>query len=402
MKSMFGNFGDIINSDGGLNQLLEESNRFSVRIGSIRTFGQVRNEFNEKDLNELAESIKKVGVLQNIIVNEKTDDSGISYYNLIAGERRFRAAKIANLIEIPALILNVSDDEALQIQILENIQRENLNAIDLANALDKELEALNGDYELLAEKYNKSRGWLSKALQMNKMSGAAKEAMTVSADQEVILSIKQLEKTNPAKAAEVVQEIKKDIGKKNVRKTVKEAVKIEKEEQKSKKQAEKPKKQNADFDINNAKPAFPITKHDKISDEQESEVKAFLANHAEKDISEDECGGTTENQDIINFGSAIDIFCFKGKEIPDATFDVVSKQSELFKDIYEKAGSENKFNDYFLKTLKAAGFKIDLKNANLAALIELVILVNSTDVFNLDKLTLNIRDTLEILKNENE
>ena len=82
---------------------------------------QARKKFNEETLNELAESIKTYGLLQPIIVEQKND-----YYSIIAGERRWRAAKIAGLTEIPCLIRNEDEQRVKEISLIENIQRENL------------------------------------------------------------------------------------------------------------------------------------------------------------------------------------------------------------------------------------------------------------------------------------
>ena len=88
---------------------------------------QARKKFNEETLNELAESIKTYGLLQPIIVEQKND-----YYSIIAGERRWRAAKIAGLTEIPCLIRNEDEQRVKEISLIENIQRENLNPIEKA------------------------------------------------------------------------------------------------------------------------------------------------------------------------------------------------------------------------------------------------------------------------------
>lgn len=423
-KNPFENIGGMI-ADGGLGDLLQDSNRFDISIADIRVKAQVRTEFNDESLNELAESIKQHGVLQNIIVNEKqNEETGETTYDLIAGERRYRASIIAGLDKIPALVLTVSDDVYEQIQILENIQRENLTAIELANVLDKELTELNGNYDLLAEKYNKSRSWLSKAMQMNKVEGAAKEVMAVSSDTEVILGIQQIEKTNPEKAEELVEQIKSDIGKKNVRKTVQQEQKKEREVQAAKKSGKNtPVKTESDLKHDqlvgslpnlgspSAKPApkeydlggavepdnstgIAVLDAEDMSVEQLQKVwDANIKRLSENSNSLDEL--SDEVQSGINFGDALDVFVFEGKEVPDETYSVVEKQTDILKELYEKAINENNFNDHFLKMLKKAGFKLDLKNINLAALIEMLIIVNSAEPFNTEKLTLNVRDTLE-------
>lgn len=422
----FGDIGAMI-ADGGLGELLQTSNRFNIKTDDIIILGQVRTDFADAELIELSESIAKHGVLQNVIVNERAnEESGVNEYVLIAGERRVRAALMVNVAEIPALVLSVDDETARQIQILENIQRENLTAIELANALDAELAELDGDYDQLAAKYNKSRGWLSKALQMNKVTGAAQEVMAVTSDAEVILGIQSIEKTNPAKAEALVEQVKADIGKKNVRKTVKAEVKKEKDEQKAKKAGTAkpatkpeanatpdyplaaPKKEPKEYDLGGAvepdnSTGIAVLDAEDMSVEQLQKIwdeNLKKLNASSEDESKEE--QKPETQHFIDFGNALDVFVFDGKEVPDKNYDAVLKQEDIFSEFYERAANERNFNGHFLKTLKAAGFKLDHKNLNLPALIELSIIVNSSEPHNLEKMTLNIRDTLETFKNEND
>lgn len=395
----FGDIGSMI-ADGGLGELLVESNRFDIDISAIKILKQTRTEFVDSETLELAESVKAHGVLQNIIVNEKADENGVVYYELIAGERRVRASTIADKNKIPALVLKVTDEEARQIQILENIQRENLTAIDLANALDSELKELEGDYDKLAVKYNKSRSWLSKAIQMNKVTGSAQDVMTVSSDPEVILGIQQIEKTNPEKAEALVDQIKSDFGKKNVRKTVKAELKKEKEDQRAKKTGSKPKAAPATAPTAApTEPAKPEAAPTAQPEPQPEAAPAKVNTPKEYPLGGEEVE-TEEVQDIINFGDALDIFSFSGKEVPDTVYDAVSARNETFRDIYEKVANEKNLNALFLKTLKKAGFKLDQKDLNLSALIELVVIANCTELYNLERLTLNIRDTLDAFKDE--
>ena len=90
---------------------------------------QPRKQFDEDAIEELAESIKQFGVIQPLIVKKKGD-----YYEIIAGERRWRAAKIAGLKEIPIIVRDISQQEVMEISLIENIQRENLNPIEEALA----------------------------------------------------------------------------------------------------------------------------------------------------------------------------------------------------------------------------------------------------------------------------
>ena len=120
---------------------------------------QPRKSFNEEALRELSESIKNHGVFQPIIVKK-----GIRGYDLIAGERRLRASKMAGLDKIPAIVKDFSDDEMRDIALLENIQRENLTAIELAWAYKGIIDNLDIRQEDLALRIGKSRSHITNTL----------------------------------------------------------------------------------------------------------------------------------------------------------------------------------------------------------------------------------------------
>ena len=113
---------------------------------------QARKKFNEETLNELAESIKTYGIIQPIIVEKKDD-----YYSIIAGERRWRAAKIAGLTEIPCIIRNEDEQRVKEISLIENIQRENLNPIEKALGYRELIDNYNLKQQELADKLGISR-----------------------------------------------------------------------------------------------------------------------------------------------------------------------------------------------------------------------------------------------------
>ena len=113
---------------------------------------QPRKVFNEEALNELASSIKEHGVFQPIIVKKS-----IKGYDIIAGERRFRASKMAGLDKIPAIVREFTDDQMMEIALLENLQRENLSAIEEATAYKSMIEHLNLTQDELAKRVGKSR-----------------------------------------------------------------------------------------------------------------------------------------------------------------------------------------------------------------------------------------------------
>ena len=125
---------------------------------------QPRKKFDEEALNELAASIKEHGVFQPIIV-KKT----IKGYDIVAGERRFRASKKAGLTTIPAIIEDFSDDEMMQISLLENLQREDLTAIEEAKAYKTIIDASNITQDELAKRVGKSRSHITNMLGLLKL-----------------------------------------------------------------------------------------------------------------------------------------------------------------------------------------------------------------------------------------
>ena len=138
----------------------EENDIKEIPVSEIRPNPyQPRKTFNEEALNELAESIKNYGVFQPIIVKK-----GLRGYDLIAGERRLRASKIAGLTKIPAIVKEFTDDEMREISLLENIQRENLTAIELAWAYKGIIDNLDIRQEDLAQKIGKSRSHVTNTL----------------------------------------------------------------------------------------------------------------------------------------------------------------------------------------------------------------------------------------------
>lgn len=123
---------------------------------------QPRKDFDEAALLELAESIKSYGVLQPIVVTE----AGKGVYLIIAGERRFRAAKLAGLTEIPAFVRSTQKEEILELALIENIQRENLNSLEEAISFRALMDEFGYTQEQLAEKMGKSRPYVANALRL--------------------------------------------------------------------------------------------------------------------------------------------------------------------------------------------------------------------------------------------
>ena len=126
---------------------------------------QPRKQFDEDSLLELSESIKQYGVLQPLVVSDKKD-----YYEIIAGERRWRAAKLAGLKEVPVIIKELSKQETVEISLIENIQRENLNPIEEAMAYKRLLEEFSLKQDEVAERVSKSRTAVTNSMRLLKLS----------------------------------------------------------------------------------------------------------------------------------------------------------------------------------------------------------------------------------------
>jgi ParB family chromosome partitioning protein len=155
---------------------------FWIEIDKIKANPyQPRKEFNEEELNSLAESIKKYGLLQPIIVTkvERRTSSGgmMAEYQIIAGERRWRASKKAGLKQIPVIIKERSNQEKLEIALIENIQRKNLNVVDKAEAFERLRKEFNLLDKEIAQVVGMSREAVSNALRILSLSEEIKEAI---------------------------------------------------------------------------------------------------------------------------------------------------------------------------------------------------------------------------------
>lgn len=125
---------------------------------------QPRKQFDEEALQELSDSIKKYGVLEPLIVTKKGD-----YYEIIAGERRWRAARMAGIKEVPVVIRDYTDKEIMEISLIENIQREDLNPIEEAEAYEALISEYNLKQEEVAERVSKSRSTITNSLRLLKL-----------------------------------------------------------------------------------------------------------------------------------------------------------------------------------------------------------------------------------------
>ena len=143
----------------------KEENVLTVKMTEIEpNRKQPRKQFDEDGLLELAESIKQFGVLQPLLVQKKDD-----YFEIIAGERRWRASKLAGLKEVPVIIKDFSEQEAVEISLIENIQRENLNPIEEAVAFKRLMEEFHLKQDTIAERVSKSRTAVTNSMRLLKL-----------------------------------------------------------------------------------------------------------------------------------------------------------------------------------------------------------------------------------------
>jgi ParB family chromosome partitioning protein len=148
----------------------ERGSYFSCPIEEIRpSKSQPRKTFSNEKLDELAASIREKGIIQPLVVRRKDD-----HYELIAGERRWRAAQKAGLRDLPVVIQDVSDDTALEMALIENIQREDLNAVEEAEAYHALMERFTLSQEELAKRVGKERSTVANSLRLLKLPAEIK------------------------------------------------------------------------------------------------------------------------------------------------------------------------------------------------------------------------------------
>lgn len=161
LEQLFSN--EVIDFDNFEKDIIKEaksSDIIEIPLSEIRSNPyQPRTTFVDETLQELADSIKEVGIVQPILVKKS-----IKGYELIAGERRTKAARLANLEKIPAIVKEFSDQEMMEIALIENIQREDLNPIDEANAYANIIKVSGMTQEEFAKKFGKSRSYVTNLL----------------------------------------------------------------------------------------------------------------------------------------------------------------------------------------------------------------------------------------------
>ena len=163
----------------GLSALLGDDNNSKENIVEIKNFKtdktpihqlvpnqfQPRKNFEKKQLEELAASIKSRGIIQPIAVRKISDDK----FEIIAGERRWRAAQLANIHQVPTVLLDADDELAAEFAVLENVQREGLNSLEEANGYQTLIDKFNYTQDKIAEMIGKSRAYIANTLRLKKL-----------------------------------------------------------------------------------------------------------------------------------------------------------------------------------------------------------------------------------------
>ena len=228
-----------------------------IKVSSIRPNPyQPRKKFDETGLQELADSIKEHGVFNPILVRK----SSVNGYELIAGERRLRASKLAKQQEIPAIIVNFDDKGMMEVSLLENIQREDLSPIEEARAYEQLINKLNYTQEQLGKRLSKSRVYITNTLRLLKLPmkvqdllnkgkltyGHARALLAINDEDEMVkmankcvsegLTVRDIERLTQKKkgGSKPKPPVKVDPYLKNVRKTLEDKLKTQVEVEKNK------------------------------------------------------------------------------------------------------------------------------------------------------------------------
>jgi ParB family chromosome partitioning protein len=170
----------------GLDALLASDIETATSTDAMRTLNvaqmqpgkyQPRNHMDDAALQTLADSIKAQGIMQPILVRQINSESGADKFEIIAGERRWRASKIAGLSEVPVLVRDIADESALAMALIENIQRENLNPLEEAQGIKRLIEEFAMTHEKAAEAVGRSRAAVSNLLRLLTLTSAVQELL---------------------------------------------------------------------------------------------------------------------------------------------------------------------------------------------------------------------------------
>lgn len=169
-KGLGKGLGALLNTEESVDSILEPS--MELKISQIEpNKSQPRTEFDQEKLNILADSIKKYGVLQPIVVKKLEN----GFYRIIAGERRWRASKLAGLTKIPVVIRDYDDQETMEIALVENLQREDLNPFEEARGYRELMDLFSMTQEQVAQKVGKSRSAVANSIRLLSLSDEIKE-----------------------------------------------------------------------------------------------------------------------------------------------------------------------------------------------------------------------------------
>lgn len=160
------------NTEGTLKEIIKEVDKIDINKIEPNSL-QPRKNFNEDSLQELADSIKQHGMIEPLIVQKGKQ----GFYQIIAGERRWRASKIAGMKEVPVIVKEYSSQEVVEIALIENLQREDLNPIEEAEAYHSLIEEYNLKQDEVAEKVSKSRVAVTNALRLLKLDARVREML---------------------------------------------------------------------------------------------------------------------------------------------------------------------------------------------------------------------------------
>lgn len=199
--------GSIARLGKSLDEYKKDAVPISVALDDLVPYKrQARTGFDPAGLDELAVTIKTVGVLSPLLVRPGGDGK----YEIIAGERRWRAAKIAGLLDVPCLVKTVDSETADKIHLYENIHRENLSNLDLALRVESDLKEAKGSLATVAAKYGKSKSWVSKLSSIASggevMGQLVEEGVT--ADRAVLATVASMERKAPEQAKALIQHLK--------------------------------------------------------------------------------------------------------------------------------------------------------------------------------------------------
>ena len=208
LEQLFSN--EVINFENFEKDIVQNSSKsdiLEINLKDIRSNPyQPRKTFNETTLQELADSIKEHGIIEPIIVKK-----AIKGYELVAGERRTKAAKLAGLEKIPAIVKDFNDQEMMEIALLENIQREDLNPIDEASAYQKIIELGHMTQEEFAKKFGKSRSHVTNMLGLLSLPTTVKELVEKKA-----ISMGHARALSKIESAEKIKELADKVVKENM------------------------------------------------------------------------------------------------------------------------------------------------------------------------------------------